>query len=314
MCVSVARSDTSLVSRTVVPVHVLATLALVGAATLWGTSLAATKAAMVDMPPTQLACLRFLIGALLLSLLSLWSSGRPELSARTALLGLTGVTLYFATQNAGLQHAPAGDATVILGGGIPLASSILGIAFLRERLGILQLAGLISSMVGIALVGAMMNDGRAHSALGLTLLLAAVMSGAIYSILGRRAYQEAHLMPILSGCAIFGALFLLPIAALEARTTGMPTLTPHSVGLLVYLGAGCSALGFALWAFGLRHLTAVQNALVSNLELPVGLLAAGMLGEQVLGAALAGGLLVVIGAMLAVARWPLRRNTLQTHA
>jgi drug/metabolite transporter (DMT)-like permease len=152
----------------------------------------------------------------------------------------------------------------------------------------------------------MMNGEGAHSALGLLLLLAAVLSGAIYATLGRRAYQEAHLMPILSGCAIFGALFLIPIALVEARSTGLPVLTPHSLGLLVYLGAGCSALGFALWAFGLRHLTAVQNALVSNLELPVGLLAAAMLGERLQNAALVGGLLVIVGAMLAVARWPLR--------
>jgi drug/metabolite transporter (DMT)-like permease len=306
MSISVARSAAFTLPRQVIPVHVLATLALVGAATLWGTSLAATKAAMVALPPTQLACLRFLIGALLLGLLSIWGNGRPEFSVRTAMLGLTGVTLYFATQNAGLQNAPAGDATVILGGGIPLASSILGIAFLRERLGRLQVAGLLCSLAGMVLVGSMMNGGGAHSALGLILLLAAVMSGAIYATLGRRAYQEAELMPILSGCAIFGALFLIPIAMLEARSTGLPVLTAHSVGLLVYLGAGCSALGFALWAFGLRHLTAVQNALVSNLELPVGLVAAAMLGERLQHAALAGGLLVVVGAMLAVARWPLR--------
>jgi drug/metabolite transporter (DMT)-like permease len=306
MSVSVARTAPSFMHRQVIPVHVLATLALVGAATLWGTSLAATKAAMVTLPPTQVACLRFLIGALLLGLLSLWGGGRPEFSVRTALLGLTGVTLYFATQNAGLQNAPAGDATIILGGGIPLASSILGIAFLRERLGRLQLAGLICSLAGMVLVGSMMNAGGKHSAMGLILLLAAVLSAAIYSTLGRRAYQDADLMPILSGCAIFGALFLIPMATLEARSTGMPILTAHSVGLLVYLGAGCSALGFALWAFGLRHLTAVQNALVSNLELPVGLAAAAMVGERLQGSALLGGLLVVVGAMLAVARWPLR--------
>ena len=311
MSSSAVRSAATPVPWLAIPTHVLATFALVGAATLWGTSLAATKAAMVALPPTQLACLRFLIGALLLSLLACCSSSRPEFSVRTALLGLTGVTLYFATQNAGLQHAPAGDATVILGGGIPLASSILGITFLRERPDRLQLAGLICSLAGMVLVGSMMNGSGEHSTLGLVLLLAAVMSGAIYSTLGRRAYQEANLMPILAGCAIFGVLFLIPIAALESRSTGLPSLTVHSVGLLVYLGAGCSALGFALWAFGLRHLTAVQNALISNLELPVGLVAAAMLGEHLQHTAMAGGVLVVAGAVLAVARWP-RHGTAPT--
>ncbi|MCA9880170.1 MAG: EamA family transporter [Thermomicrobiales bacterium] len=306
MPVTLPRSVPASARQPAISVQVLATLALVGAATLWGTSLAATKAAMVSMPPTQLACLRFLIGAVLLGALSRWAGRNPEFSLRTATLGLTGVTLYFATQNAGLQNAAAGDATVILGGGIPLASSILGIAFLGERLGRLQLAGLICSLAGMVLVGSVMNGTGAHSALGLALLLAAVLSAAIYATLGRRAYQEQHLLPILAGCAIYGAIFLIPLAMLEARSTGAPILTLHSLGLLIYLGAGCSALGFALWAFGLRHLTAVQNALVSNLELPVGLVAAAALGEHLGSAALVGGLLVVLGATLAVARWPRR--------
>lgn len=295
-----------------IPVHLLATLALVGAATLWGTSLAVSKAAMAVLPPTQLACLRFVIGAVVLALLCRLSGARPDFSRRAALLGLTGVTLFFATQNAGLHVAPAGDATIILGGGVPLASTILGIAFLGERLSRLQLAGLISSLAGMALVGSLLNGQGSRSLLGLALLLAAVLSGAVYSTLGRVAYQAENLLPILSGCAVYGALFLVPLALLEAQATGAPALTTESVGVLLYLGVGCSALGFALWAFGLRHLTAVQNALISNLELPIGLLAAAMLGEHLHGASLLGGLLVATGATLAVARWPRRRTALAT--
>jgi drug/metabolite transporter (DMT)-like permease len=73
--------------------------------------------------------------------------------------------------------------------------------------------------------------------------------------------------------------------------------------LLVYLGLGCSALAFALWAFGLRHLTAAQNAVFGSLELPVGLAAAALLLGEVLGPAqLAGAALLLTGALLAVDR------------
>jgi len=73
--------------------------------------------------------------------------------------------------------------------------------------------------------------------------------------------------------------------------------------LLFYLGLGCSALAFALWAYGLRHLTAAQNAVIGALELPVGLATAAILLGEVLGPPhLAGAALLLVGALLAIDR------------
>jgi drug/metabolite transporter (DMT)-like permease len=73
--------------------------------------------------------------------------------------------------------------------------------------------------------------------------------------------------------------------------------------LLLYLGLGCSALAFALWAYGLRHLTAAQNAVIGALELPVGLAAAALLlGEILSPTQLAGAALLLTGALWAVDR------------
>jgi drug/metabolite transporter (DMT)-like permease len=292
--------------RTMLPVRVLAGLAVAGTATLWGTSMAATKAALNDIDPVQLACLRFLLAGVLLSLLARRTGLRPDLGWRAASLGLTGVTLFIGIQNLGLQNARAADATIVMGGALPAAAAMLGLLFLGEHLEPLKMVGLLCSMTGISLVGLAMQGGETSSLLGIVLLLAAAVSGAVYATLGRKAYQTRNLLPLLGGCSMYGALFLAPMALLEAYVAGAPLLNPQSFGLLLYLGAGCSALGFVLWAFGLRHLTALQNALICNLEIPVGLLTAGLLGERLQGEALAGGLLVVLGATLAVARWPVR--------
>lgn len=286
--------------------HILAGIAVASTASLWGTSMAVTKAALTDINPVQLACLRFLIAGLLLSVLSRLSGFRPDLGSRSAMLGLTGVALFIGIQNLGLQSARAADATIVMGGALPVAAALLGTAFLGERLEPIKLAGLFSSIAGISLIGLSMQGVEASTPQGILLLLIAAISGAAYATLGRRAYQAQQLLPMLAGCAIYGSIFLAPPALLEAQTMGWPVLHPQSVGLLLYLGAGCSALGFVLWAFGLRHLTAVQNALICNLELPVGLLTAGLLGEHIQGFALAGGALVVVGATLAVLRWPSR--------
>ena len=289
------------------PVSVLAGLAVAGTATLWGTSMAATKAAIDDIHPVQLACFRFLVAGVLLSLLARRRGSWPDLGWRAASLGLTGVALFIGIQNLGLRSARAADATIVMGGALPAAAALLGLLILRERLEPLKVAGLVCSLTGISLVSlAIQGDDEASSLLGIALLLVAAVSGAAYATLGRKAYQAPHLLPLLAGCSVYGSLFLMPAALLEVHLAGAPVLNAHSLSLLLYLGAGCSALGFVLWAFGLRHLTALQNALICNLELPVGLLTAAIAGEQIQESALAGGLLVVLGATLAVARWPVR--------
>lgn len=289
------------------PVPVLAGLAVAGTATLWGTSMAATKIALNDIHPVQLACLRFLVAGVLLALLARRTGTLPDLGWRAASLGLTGVALFIGIQNLGLQGARAADATIVMGGALPAAAAMLGLLFLDEPLEPLKLMGLLCSLTGISLVGLTMQGDETSSLLGIALLLVAAFSGAVYATLGRKAYQARHLLPLLAGCSIYCALFLAPVALLEARVAGAPLLNPQSLSLLLYLGAGCSALGFVLWAFGLRHLTALQNGLICNLELPVGLLTAALAGEHVQGTGLAGGLLVVLGATLAVTRWPVRR-------
>ncbi len=166
-----------------------------------------------------------------------------------------------------------------------------------------QLIGLACSLTGvIAVAGA--GGGAAGSSLwGDGLLLLAAASGASYAILGRRAFAGPDPLGILAGSTLCGALFLAPPAIAEAAITGATWPSSDGMLLLLYLGLGCSALAFALWAYGLRHLTAAQNAVFGALELPVGLATAALLLGEVLGATqLAGAVLLLTGALWTVDR------------
>jgi inner membrane transporter RhtA len=79
--------------------------------------------------------------------------------------------------------------------------------------------------------------------------------------------------------------------------------------LLLYLGAGCSALAYALSAFGARHLEAGRRSVILNVEVPIGVAAGAILLQEPLAAGqVVGGLLIVAGAVLAMARArPVRR-------
>jgi drug/metabolite transporter (DMT)-like permease len=278
----------------------LAMLALTGAAVLWGTSFVATKPVLAETSPVLLAWLRFAIAAAVLVPLARIGGGRIALGRREAVLGLTGFALYFLFQNAGLQVATASDATMMLAGGHVGFAAVFGFVFLRERLAAGQLIGLTCAIAGVGVVAMHSGGFGGSTPTGMVLLGGAAACAALHTALGRRAFAGTEIFPVLAGSTLFGALFLSAPAAAEVATRGLQLPDGRELALLVYLGVGCSALAFALSAYGLRHLSAVQNGVFTLLELPVGFGAAILLlSEQVGGAQALGGAFVLSGVILA---------------
>ena len=287
------------------PLPVLAGLAVAGTATLWGTSMAATKVALNDIHPVQLACLRFLVAGVLLSLLARGKGLRPDLGWRAASLGLTGVALFIGIQNLGLQSARAADATIVMGGALPAAAAMLGLLFLGENLEPLKMVGLLCSLTGISLVGLAMQGDETSSLAGIVLLLVAAVSGAVYATLGRKAYQTRHLLPLLAGAPCM-APCSWPNGAAGGARRGSPAAERAEPDLVAL--SRCGMLRSGLRALGVWLASPYGAPERADLQpgTPGGPAHGCVAGEQIQGTGLAGGLLVILGATLAVARWPVR--------
>ncbi len=278
----------------------LAVLALVLANAIWGGSAAASKAALVHLPPLTTACLRVAIALAVLRLLLVLKGDRPATGRAPALLGLTGVAAFCASQNLGLRSASA-TTTALLSGAIPVLTAILATVFLGERLGGRRLTGLLVSLAGIAVLvvhGSAASLGVA--ALGNLLPLVSAASFAAYAVLGRQIFAGGDALAIVAGSTRYGLLFLLPGALVEAATSDLGPITALDLALLVFLGAGCSAFAFVLAGYGLSLLEASQGAVLGNLKPLVGVaLAVVLLGEPLTGRQLCGGLLVLLGVGIA---------------
>jgi drug/metabolite transporter (DMT)-like permease len=280
----------------------LAVGALIGANVVWGGSVAATAALLDHIPPLTLACCRAGIGLALLLMVLALTGGRPATGRRPALLGLTGVTLFCAGQNLGLRYASA-TTTSLINGAIPALTALLAIAFLHERTGRRRLVGLVASLLGVAMLvwrGSGAPGGAVTRGDFLPLLSAA--SFALFAVLGRRVFDGENALAVVAGSTGYGLLFLLPGAFVEVTSGGrnVITVTPHDLLLLIFLGAGCSALAFVLAAYGLAHLEAGHSAAFGNLKPLVGIaLAVTLLGETVTGGQMLGGALVLLGVIVA---------------
>jgi len=201
-------------------------VSLVGANVIWGGSAVASKAALTHLPPLTLACLRVGVALVVLRAVLAMTGNAPASGRGPALLGLTGVALFCASQNLGLRYSSAGT-TALLNGAIPVLTALLAALFLAERQGSRRLAGLAVSFAGIAVI-VLHGPGGAvgASALGNLLPLASAVSFAAYAVLGRRVFSGANALAVVAGSTRYGLLFLLPGAVLELATAGIGPVTP----------------------------------------------------------------------------------------
>jgi drug/metabolite transporter (DMT)-like permease len=277
-----------------------AILALLCAATFFGASTVASKAALDHVPPLTLAFERFAIALVVLLLLCRRAGVQPEFGRLPALLGVTGITLPFVCQNVGLQFASAVDTTLIIEGVIPIATAVLGRAFLGERMKGLRLVGLLLAVAG---VGAVVLHGAAgetgFSGLGGLLAFGAAVSFAVYTVVGRRLFGGGFSLSALIGSIAIGVLLLAPCAAAEIALAGPGTMTPGDGLLLLYLGVGGSAGTQVLWVRGMADLEAAEVAVFGTLMPVVGVTAAAaFLGEAITFVQACGGLVVGVGVYL----------------
>jgi len=275
-------------------------LALVLASFLWGTADVAGKLALVAVPPATLAALRFGIALAILWPLARWRGGPRAPIRITAPLGLLGVALTFLFQNLGLARTSATNAS-LLQGAVPVLTLVLAAAVLGERLSPHRLVAVGAALAGVAVVTLAGGGGVRAPGQGDALVLASTGCFAAFVVMGRRAFPVYGTLPVLAGMAAWGMAALLPVAAVESWLTRPGAIEPGQVALVLYLGAGCSALTYVLWGYALRHVEAGRAATFDALIPVVGIVAAVLvLREAPLVWHLVGGALVAAGIWLTV--------------
>lgn len=279
-------------------------LAALTAVFIWGFTFVPAKLALAEMGPFTLAVLRFLLAlAIVLPATRLLP---PEARVRglswgtLALLGCTGVTLFFGLQNLGLARTSATEAGLITGA-VPAVTAALSVALLRERITRLRLLGIVASLTGVAVV-VLASNGRegAGTLQGNLLMMGAVFAWAFYTIINKRIGGRMPESVLLAYAMVLGTLFLLPAAAVEIAVVGFGPVSPVGWLSLLFLGLGGSGAAFYCWNAALRRLDASSAITYINLVPVVTVVSAAlMLGERPAAAQLLGGALVVLGVYLA---------------
>lgn len=276
-------------------------IALILTAIIWGSALVVTKSLLQEIGPFTAAVLRFFIAWVILAPFAFRQGYRLSLAVRPAFLlfGLTGIALYIAMTNLGLVYTAASSAALVQAS-TPAVTTFLSVLLLKERVSRMQLLGIGLSIVGLLLVtGISMNRAGSAPLLGNLFVFGGVLVWAVYTVQGKKLVSTFPWLVITTASISAGMLFLLPFAIGELWLQGLPHLRADGLLQLLYLGAASSALGYALWNYGLRFLDASEAAPYINLIPVVGLLLSVLLlHEPVNAIQVAGGALTLFGVWL----------------
>jgi drug/metabolite transporter, DME family len=293
----------------VVKGRLLGALAVVAAASMWGTlGIFAKILYAEDVSFEALVAFRATVGwaAVLLFVLATGGARSLRVSGRDLAflvpLGLVGIGFFYLLYFYTVQESTVGTAAILLYSS-PAFVVVLARLFLKEALNAAKVLALFLTLGGIFLVAGAYDP--ANLKVSPTVLLTGLLSGltyGLYSIFGRPVAGRLGPSVILSYALFFGAV-LLVVAALPTLDTlaGLPV---GSYALLFMLAVVHTTLAFALYTFGLGRLGAGRAAIVATVEPVVaGALGTALLGEDLTVPKVVGGILVISGAVLAQVRF-----------
>ncbi|WP_277209550.1 EamA family transporter [Isoptericola croceus] len=274
-------------------------------AVMWGLNFLAIDASLGHFPPMFLVALRFAIIAVPTVILV----PRPRVPVRWLIgygvgFGVLQFTFLYWGMAAGM---PAGLASLVLQASGPF-TVVLGATFLRERVGLRQVVGILVAVAGLTVVG--WQQAQTAALLPFLLTLAGALGWALGNIANRQARPENPLHLTLWMAVVPPVPMLALALVVEGPATIVGSLTsfdaPGAVGALVglaYTVVVGTVLGSGIWTWLMARHPAGVVAPYSMLVPVVGMTAAWIvLGEAVSVPELCGGVLVVAGVLWGGAR------------
>ena len=277
---------------------------------IWGSTFVFTKMLLLHgLSPAQIFTLRFIVAYLLLLAFELVSrrqsfrlfsaSWRDELTM--LLLGITGGSVYFLTENAALLYTTATNTSLIVCSCPLFAMLLVAVAYRQsERFTRVQVVGSLLACLGMAVV---VLNGRfvLHlSPVGDMLAFGACLCWAVYSLLMKSVTERYSVFFITRKVFFYGLLTILPYYIV---IPGFPTMevifSSEVLWNLLFLSVVASMICFLVWNWVIHQLGAViaTNWVYLN-PITTIIFAWWLLHEQLTLWFLLGSLLIIVGMIL----------------
>ncbi|GAB6990753.1 DMT family transporter [Paenibacillus pini] len=280
------------------------------AMTTVGSSIVVGKWVTQMFPVFLASLLRFGLAALLLIGILLIKEGWPKLTRREYLLlllqALTGVFLFNICLLVGLKRTPAVESGIITST-TPMAISLLSLFFFKEKMSLKSWIGVIMAVIGIAIIqvldaGSEASSSSGFSWIGYTLLCAAVISEALFTLIGKSLTGALSALAITTYVTLWGFVLFLPMGIYQAVSFDFSKPIFTDWICLAYLAIVVTVIGFALWYSGISSVSTSISASFTGIIAVSSLILSNLLLHEPMGWNHVLGMVVVIGAILFTAQ------------
>lgn len=275
---------------------------------IWSGNFVISRAVNQEIPPVSLAFYRWALATVLIAPLAYRSFRQQQQIVFSNWkylfwVSLSGITLFNTFVYVAGHYTSAINMALIGTTSSPIFATIMAIVFLKERLNIFRITGMLICISGIVLLLSQGSWAKLASftfSTGDLWILAGAFAFAVYNILVRK--KPAGITPVnfLFVIFLFGSLLLLPAYIIELSITKPVQWNANIFGSIIYLGLGTSVISFLCWNAALQKLGTGTTVLFGNL-IPVfsTLEAVWLLGERISNIHIISGLLVIGGLILA---------------
>jgi drug/metabolite transporter (DMT)-like permease len=270
---------------------------MVSVALMWGSANFLIAEALDDLEPGLVTLLRVGIGFLTLAAMRRARHVHIEREdwPRVAVVGVTWIALPFTLFPIAQQWIDSSLAGILIGA-LPLFTAALASVLLRRRPNRMQTTGLAIGLVGVVLVGVPALGEEESTALGVVLVLLAVMSYAVAVNVSVPLQQRYGSVPLMTRALGIATVLVIPYGL---AGIGSSELGGQSLLSVVILGVFPSGLAFLAFTTLTGRVGATRGA-VANYFVPVValVLGAAIRDEHVEALSIVGAALVIAGAVV----------------
>lgn len=283
-------------------------LALIFAHLIWGANFVVAKITLQEFPPMTLALLRFALASLLLAPFFLAETKKvkidkkdlPKLIAIGILIITLNITFFFE----GIKRTTAINASVLTLV-IPMLSVLFGWWFLKEKVYLFNLLGIVLGLLGaLIIIGIPQIFTGTLSTQMLTgniLIILASVSWVMGAIVSKKILSQYSYLTITAIAFLVGTVTFFVPAGVEyfQHPAWISQVTVLGLLGLAFMTLLSSISAYFLFEWGLSKTSVTIADLFQYIEpFVAGALAVIVLGERVSTSFLIGGVLVAVGAYL----------------
>jgi len=225
---------------------------------LWALAFPFIKIGLEELSPVNLTIMRLLVVCIVfVSLLLVKPKKFSKLQKRDIipifLVGFLGIVVYHLGLNYGEQYISASAASVIIAT-IPIFVVILASIFLKERITLKIVLGVLLSLIGVIIISTVGKSDDIfeikYISGALAVILAAVM-GAVYTVAGKKMLQRYSALSLTVYVFLLGSLGLIPFIS-NSLFEELAVMSLTGWGVVIFLGVFPTVVGYVLWYVALE--------------------------------------------------------------